>query len=371
MTASKLPPDQEVFRRIDADSVDAGAPSRRAFLGGAAAATVAATALLDGGVALASPPSQKLSASPPSGFVPFAAPGRIVKVKKADSLMPNGNYPKPDDAKEMLRRALQEFTGKSDMAQAAALFVHPQDKVCVKVNGIAGDRMGTNRELVLPFLEAMIAAGVPAQNITVLEQFGSYLQGTRINAQNVPRGVQIALHQNNDATMDFRPIPTTGQQTKFVRAVTESTAIINVSLIKDHSICGYTGCIKNLTHGCIVNPSDFHAHHASPQIALLAAQDVLRSRVRLNITDGFKLMAQGGPLYRSPNHVIPHEAVYVSTDIVAMDAIGWDLVEKAREDFKLPSLTTQGRAPAYIQAAADLGLGVADRNAITVKEVTI
>ena len=79
-----------------------------------------------------------------------------------------------------------------------------------------------------------------------------------------------------------------------VRALTESTALINFALVKDHSICGYTGALKNMTHGCNVNPQDFHDHHASPQIALLAAQDVLRSRLRLCIIDGFKLMAHGG-----------------------------------------------------------------------------
>jgi uncharacterized protein (DUF362 family) len=257
------------------------------------------------------------------------------------------------------------------MAQAAALFVHPSDIVCVKVNGIAGDKMGTAKELVLPFVEAMITSGVRPENITVLEQYGSFMAGTRITAQNVPRGVKTSVHQNQDATMDSRPIPSTGTSTKFVRVLTESTALINFSLIKDHSICGYTGCLKNMTHGMSVNPDAFHAHHASPQIALMAAQDVIRSRLRLNITDGFKLMAQGGPLWKSPQHVVPHEAVYVTTDPVAMDAIGWDLVEAQRAKFGLPTLTAAGRTPAYIQNAADLGLGVADRNAIVLREVTI
>ena len=126
-----------------------------------------------------------------------------------------------------------------------------------------------------------------------------------------------------------------------------------------------------MTHGCIVNPDHFHVHHASPQIALLAAQDILKTRIRLNITDGFKVMAHGGPLYKSPNHVVPHEAVYVTTDPVAMDTLGWDIVEKAREGFKLKSLTADGRAPAYIQAAADLGLGIANRKAIQLKEVAL
>jgi uncharacterized protein (DUF362 family) len=257
------------------------------------------------------------------------------------------------------------------MAQAAALFVHKDDKVCVKVNGIGSEKMGTNKELVFPFIEAMIASGVPAENITVLEQYGSFLAGTRITPTNVPKGVKVSTHTNNDATMPFRMIPGTGVQTKFVRVLTESTALINFSLIKDHSICGYTGALKNMTHGCSINPHDFHVHHASPQIAQMYAQDVIKSRVRLNIADGFKVMADGGPLWKRPEMVKPHEAVYASTDPVAMDTIGWEVVEKLRADLNLKTLTEAGREPAYIKAAADLGLGVHERAKITLKEVAI
>jgi uncharacterized protein (DUF362 family) len=183
--------------------------------------------------------------------------------------------------------------------------------------------------------------------------------------------VSLAWHTNNDATMDWREIPGTGRRAKFVRVLTESTALINFALVKDHSICGYTGALKNMTHGCNVNPQDFHDHHASPQIALLAAQDVLRTRSRLCIIDGFKLMAHGGPLYKQPRYVIPHEAVYASTDPVAVDAIGWAEVEKARATFGLKSLSDEGRPPAYIPAAADLGLGIADPKKITLRDVTL
>jgi uncharacterized protein (DUF362 family) len=352
----------------DSDVARAGRPSRRAFLGTAAAVTSAVT-FLPSATAFARTP--ELAARPPTGFLPMSAPGRVVKVKKSGCLEANGIYPKGDDAKEMLRRAMQELTGKSDIAEAVKLFVHPDDKVCVKVNGIALQNMATNKELVLPFVDAMIASGVPAANITLLEQYPGFMNGTRITSRSVPSGVGVVWHTNKDATMDWRDIPGTQRHTKFVRVLTESTALINFALIKDHSICGYTGALKNMTHGCSVNPQDFHDHHASPQIAILSAQDILRSRLRLCIIDGFKLMAHGGPLYKHPEYVVPHEAVYVSTDPVALDAIGWDLVEKARAKFGLKSLTDEGRPPAYIRAAADLGVGIADPAKITLQEVNI
>jgi uncharacterized protein (DUF362 family) len=349
---------------------------RRAFLGSAAAtaAAAAAAATLTSRVAEAAPAAKavkNMAASPPPGFTPFAAPGRIVKVTKKDCLQKNQLYPKPEDAKEMLTRALCELTGKSDLPTAIAQFVHKDDVVCVKINGIAKKNMGTNKELVLPFLEAMIESGVPAKNITVLEQYGDFLNGTRVNASNVPKGVNVVTHGNGNATMDYRLIPGTGTSTKFVRYLTEATAAINFSLIKDHSICGYTGCLKNMTHGCSINPQDFHVHHASPQIAQMYAQDVIKSRVRLCITDGYKVMADGGPLWKRPEMVKLHESVYVTTDPVAMDTVGWEIVDKLRASLNLKSLTESGREPAYIKAAADLGLGVHERSKISVREVTI
>ncbi|MDP9001667.1 MAG: DUF362 domain-containing protein [Myxococcota bacterium] len=360
-----------VVERIerDSDAVRAEAVhSRRVFLGSAAAVAAAATLLPS---RVVSARTTELAAQPPVGFLPLAAPGLVVRVKKSGCLEANGIFPKVDDAKQMLRRAMQELTGKNDLVEATKLFVHPDDKVCVKVNGIALQNMATNKELVLPFVDAMIASGVAPTNITLLEQYPGFMNGTRISSRSVPAGVSVVWHTNKDATMDWRDIPGTQRHTKFVRALTESTALINFALIKDHSICGYTGALKNMTHGCSVNPQDFHDHHASPQIAILSAQDILRSRLRLCVIDGFKLMAHGGPLYKHPEYVVPHESVYVSTDPVAVDAIGWDLVEQARAKFGLKSLTDEGRPPAYIRAAADLGVGIADPAKITLREVSL
>jgi uncharacterized protein (DUF362 family) len=371
-----------IERELSPEAHEGGASlSRRGFFGTAAAAatSLAATRALAGegagpGAAKAEGASKgqkSYAAKPPPGFTPFSAPGRIVKVSKKDCLQANQLFPKADDAKEMLTKALTELTGKSDLPTAIGQFVHKDDIVVVKVNGIALRNMGTNKELVLPFLEAMIESGVKAENITVLEQYGGFLDGTRVNASNVPKGVKIALHGNGNATMEDRLIPGTGTRTKFVRYLTEATAAINFALVKDHSICGYTGALKNMTHGCSINPHDFHVHHASPQIAMMYAQDVIKSRVRLCIADAFKVMADGGPLWKRPEAVKPYEAVMVSTDPVALDVVGWEIVEKFRAELKLKSLKDAGREPAYIKAASDLGLGVFERAQIQLKEVAI
>jgi len=308
----------------------------------------------------------------------MSVPGKVVKVEKANSLQDNMLWPKMADAKLMLERAMAEFTGISDLGQAFARFVHPLDKVAIKPNGIAGKKgatMAANKELILAIVNGIVAAGVPANQIVIYEQYPSFLAGTRCAKKTTemdpdfPDGVTATVHQNKDAVM--KSITVGHIPTKFVRPFTEATAVINVSNFKDHSICGYTGTLKNITHGSIINPQHFHEHTASPQIAHLYAQDVVKSRVRLHISDVFKLIYDGGPLDTNKKRRVPHEAVYVSTDPVALDVIGWQVIEKWRRDNSLPTLKEAHREPSYIRVASELGLGVFDKNLIRMREVTL
>ncbi len=347
--------------------------SRRTFLEAAAAG---AAILGTGSDAFAGPSGYV--ARPPAGFVPLAIPGKIVKVSKSNTLQPNGLWPTDEAARNMLGRAMAELTGKADLGEAFAKFVNKGDRVAIKLNGIAGKSgatMATNKELVAEVVRGVIAAGVPATSITLFEQYPSFMAGTRVASKKMeldaafPTGVTACVHENKDATMS--EITVDGIATKFVRPFTDATAVINIGLIKDHSICGYTGCLKNVTHGSTINPQDFHGHHASPQIANLYAQDVVKSRVRLHIVDGFKLIYDGGPLDTKKERRVPHEAVYATTDPVAMDVIGLGVIEKWRKENGLPSLKDSERAPSYIRTAGDLGLGVFDLNRIALREVNI
>jgi uncharacterized protein (DUF362 family) len=355
------------------DLTIASAPlmARRGFLGGAVGG---ALAFAVGGVAAAG----RAASGEALPFVPLAIPGKIVKVTKSNALQNNGLWPTEDAARRMLERAMTELTGKSDLGAAFAQFVRKDDRVAIKPNGIAGRlgaTMASNKELIAEVVRGVVAAGVPASNIVVYEQYPSYLTGTRVVDRAgaldpaFPAELRTSIHNNKDATSDV--IRVAGVPTQYVRPLTEATAVINISLIKDHSICGYTGCLKNMTHGSIINPGAFHEHLASPQIAELYAQSAIKSRVTLHVVDAFKLIYDGGPLDRKPMCRVPHEAIYVSTDPVALDVIGWGEVEKLRRDKGLPSLKSAGREPSYIRIAADFGLGLYDLDRIHVREVRL
>ncbi|MFO0591782.1 MAG: DUF362 domain-containing protein [Polyangiaceae bacterium] len=312
-------------------------------------------------------------------FVPLSIPGEIVKVSKEGSLQPNGLWPKEDCARDMLARAMSELTGKSRIGDAFGQFVRKDDRVAIKINGIAGrlgSTMATNKELVVEVVRGVVAAGVPPTSVVLYEQFHSFLAGARIIDRRkdtldpaFPEGVRAVFHDNSDANTDVLYV--CGVPTRYVRPLTDATAVINVAMIKDHSICGYTGCLKNITHGSIINPGAFHDHLASPQIAELYAQSAVKRRVVLHIVDAYKIIYEGGPLDRNPERRVPLETVYATTDPVAMDTIGWGEVERLRRDKGLPSLKSAGREPSYIRIAAELGLGLHDLDRIHVREVKL
>ncbi|HEX3778003.1 MAG TPA: DUF362 domain-containing protein [Polyangiaceae bacterium] len=344
-----------------------------------ASAGVAASALTKTASAEAADNIDSLIAKPPAGFKPLSIPGKIVKVSAkgefASYMQPNQLWPKPEVANAMLEKAMTEYTGASSLSEALGKFIHKDDVVAVKVNGIAGRNgytMATNFELILPLVKGLLALGVLPEKITVYEQYPTFLAGTRVNVQNwkLPDGVKTGTHNNNDHPMpDIRVYQ--GIKTRYCRFLTESTAVINLTMIKDHSIAGYTGTMKNMTHGNVNNPQAHHDHNASPQIAMLYNHPIVTSRVRLHITDAFKIIYDKGPLDKDPKTRIPHGAVYVSTDPVAMDTYGWKVIDDERKARGLPSLKDSGREPAYIRAAGNFGLGVHDLNAINVSSFEV
>jgi hypothetical protein len=327
----------------------------------------------------AAEPVLDLVARPPVGFVPLTIPGVVTRAEAkgdfASMMQPNQLWPKADVARRLLEGALTDLTGASNLVLALKRFVHPSERVAIKVNGIAGQvgaTMAVNFELILPLVEALIAGGVLAERITVYEQYPTYLMGCRVNVRKdrLPEGVVADTHDNRDHVMPritvFERIPT-----RYCRFLTEASALIDMTMMKDHSLCGFTGAMKNVTHGSIENPEDHHANQASPQIALLYNHPIVRSRARLHVTDAFKIIYDRGPLDKDPKMRVPHGSVYASTDPVALDRVGWQVIDEERLRRGGMTLAKAGREPRYIFRAADLGVGIGDLSDIRLRSRVI
>ncbi len=318
-------------------------------------------------------------ATPPDGFSPLLLPGVVAKAEaKGDfgsMMQPNQLWPRPEIAARLLERALTDLTGAPNLTAALSRLIHERDTVGIKVNGIAGQvghTMAVNFEVIEPVVRALVTLGVPANKITVYEQYPTYLMGSRVNVRKwqLPQEVRTGTHNNRDHVMPrievFKSIPT-----RYCRFFTEATAIIDMTMMKDHSLCGFTGALKNITHGNIENPEDHHDHRASPQIAMLYNHPIVQTRVRLHITDAFKITYDKGPLDKDPRMRVAHGAIYASTDPVALDTIGHQVIEAERKKRGGMTLERAGRHPHYIRQAAEMGIGVHDMNSIRLKTAVI
>jgi len=144
---------------------------------------------------------------------------------------------------------------------------------------------------------------------------------------------------------------------------------INVPVLKDHSIAGLSGCLKNM-YGAIHNPNKYHGNNCNPYAAHVSQLEPIKSRNRLSVIDATRVQYNFGPGYDS-RYIENFGGLIISIDSVAADRVGLEIVETMRRNNKLPSLKEAGRPPDYLQTAGEIGLGIADMQKIELKVFTV
>jgi uncharacterized protein (DUF362 family) len=145
-------------------------------------------------------------------------------------------------------------------------------------------------------------------------------------------------------------------------------AIISLPVLKDHGITGVTLALKNF-FGAIHNPNKYHLDAGDPYIADVNLLAPIRQKVRLHICDATTAQYEGGPSYM-PQWSWPFNGLLVARDPVALDYVGWRLIEMKRAEQGMKTLEALKRMPRYIATAADARhrLGTNDPNQIDLIE---
>jgi len=266
---------------------------------------------------------------------------------------------------EMLSACLMRLTGASDPKSAWRKFFAPSDRVALKVNTLGGRGLSTNPAVVEAIVRGLVSIGIPERNILAWDRFNRELirAGFRINRSGkgylcygTERGYESSITIHGKIGGSLSPL-----LTQF------PTALINVPILKDHNLAGVAISMKNL-YGTIDNPNRYHDNNCDPYIADIADLPVVRRKMRLIICDALYGQYEAGPAY-NPRYRWNADMLMVATDPVALDTIGWRMIEEKRREAGLKPLAEVGRPPKWLATAASRGLGQNDPAKIEVIDV--
>jgi uncharacterized protein (DUF362 family) len=297
---------------------------------------------------------------------PRPAPGRAVVARgRRDGLLGAKGALDGDKLDELLGAALARAVGEDGPVDAMRRLFRPSDVVGLKLNTLSGRGLSPDPLLVGRLCDWLQQAGVPAKNIVVWDRTDRELAAAGFTIVRAGSGVRC-LGTNDD--YDWQPREWGPGASCFAKIlVRDVTALINVGVLKDHDLAGVSIGLKNW-YGVIHNPNKHHDEGCAPYVPHLANYPLIRDKVRLTVVDATVAQYHAGPA-RNPKWRWPWQGVLVSTDPVALDAVGWRMIEDRRKEGGLPALAEEKRAPRFIAEAARLGLGEADPARIRVEDV--
>ena len=227
--------------------------------------------------------------------------------------------------------ALMKITNSDKPLDAWRSIFNEDDIVGIKLNCLAGKRFSPHTEIVEVIINGVKSAGVRDNNIIVFERFNRELEDA---------GFNIRKHGNGFRCFGTDALPTGGydSQPQIIGSVgscfsqiasSYCTAIVNIPVLKDHDLAGVSIGMKNF-YGIIHNPNKYHDSNCNPYVADLNSHPYIKDKLRLVVCDALKAQYNGGPAFK-PQWSWDFRGMLISTDPVALDRIGADLIEKKEE----------------------------------------
>ena len=333
--------------------------------------------------------------------IPGPYRGRVVAVED-QAVLVSGRY-QAEAVQQMMRRGMMELTGADGWVDAWRRFFQPGDVVGIKLNPVGQPRVKSDATVVREIIAGLEAAGVKRRDIVAYDRYRDQFYQAGYNRW-LPEGVRISwaapkydgIQQgiegyDPDHYMDmaltlpgFTVDDVTARRSYAARFITkEVNKLVNVPCLKDHQSAGITLALKNLSHGLVNNVCRSHGtitlNACNDFIPAVVAMPVIRNKTVLHILDGVKGVYDGGP-GAPPQFVWEHKTLYFATDPVALDHIGWEVIDAKRVSAGMKKLfeaapdrfsTYVHRQPEHVEIAGALGLGEFARGKIDLRAITI
>jgi uncharacterized protein (DUF362 family) len=341
--------------------------------------------------------------SPPLAM-PGPYPGRVIEVRHPGAVN-DRNVISPAAVRAMMARGMRELTGADHESEAWKRFFHKGDRVGIKVNPVGMGRAErpqataaiSSPAVLIEVVEGLKGAGVRAQDIIVFERYANEfreagyekvmteraLDGVRWYASssgyddsqlNID-GLASGRQRDTDphvvgydpdvfvymgfASPDADPKDDRRFRSHLSAIVTKMVdKIVTIPVLKDHRSAGITMALKNLSHGMNNNvarshlPAYFRRSGAKSEpnqcntfIPAAAGQLPTRQQATLHIGDGLIGVYEGGPGCWNPTWgTWRRNSLFFATDPVAMDHVGWDIIDAKRAQLGWLPVARMGHA---------------------------
>jgi len=317
-----------------------------------------------------------------------AKTSRVIEVFHAGSVR-EGRSVDPAAVRRMLRSGLQALTGTE---RPWSRFFSPSDRVGLKINCLGRPLLYTHHELVQAVIDELNEFGVRENNIIVWDRWQPHMTASKFVLNTSGQGVRCYGTEGFGPTgrridpevsyvSDFdEPAEREGGTVSLLSSIftKECDKVINMALLKDHNSSGYTMCLKNLAFGLCDNNNRFHQPaQIGPFIAGVCALPMVREKVVLHLIDGLEACYDQGPVPSNPRVIFAPKTLWLGTDPVALDTVGYRVIDEKRVAEGLPRLKD---TPSYggpsrpvdqVELAAAKGLGICDPGRIKVERIDL
>lgn len=252
----------------------------------------------------------------------------------------------------------QALAGLGGMAR----FVKKGDTVWIKPNIAWKSRPeqsgNTNPQVVAALVKMCFDAGAKTVKVgdhSCHAAADSYEQSGIVAAVK-PLGAEVVYLDKER----FKEVDIRGKRLKKILLypdILECDLVINVPVAKHHPITNATLCMKNYM-GVMDNRQPLHQDMA------VCLSDLARfMKPKLCVLDAVRTLKDNGPIGGNLEDVVVKTTVAAGTDIVALDALGLELLDIDPDSLK--------KAKAIVQYAAEVGLGKADYRSLALAEFAV
>jgi hypothetical protein len=303
---------------------------------------------------------------------------KVVVVRHKNVFGPDG-HTRQQVVLDMVNRGITELTGTGNLRDAWYPFFGTNDIIGMKINaisfrGLTDTPLASHYPaLTKAIISSCAEAGIEDKQFVIWDRSDAELVNlgyTLCKDANRLRIFGTYKHHRGTDGIGFHPEqhPVGNKSTRISRIMSNiCTALINVPVIKPHTLAGISGALKN-HYGTIDNPSRFHsAACTDPGIPEINAIPVIRDKEKLVICNALQGIYKGGISWK-PANVWPYGGIILGTDPVAVDRVCLKIINEKRLQSNKSIIDNRAR---HIQLSEKIGIGEANLDKIDLVEIVL